>query len=195
MCISNVVNNDKICLTLYSWLLVQNDSSSTSRRESLEIQEMLANPSLWPPLSSPASSAKEDDRDSASGDWIDKVIVNKHDNLRKDQNSSASREVGNGQLPEKLNQSYIRGPTKIHPEQNLNKLTTNKKGNQDYDQQRIRSEVGSNDDSDHEAATSDCSETDSVWQSNIPKITNVPNGLASKSKKQQLRTAKSTEFR
>ncbi|XWS58129.1 hypothetical protein CRYUN_Cryun08bG0008000 [Craigia yunnanensis] len=173
----------------------ENDSSSTYRRESLEILEMLANPSLWPPLSGPASSAKEDNRDSASGDWIDEVIVNKHDNLRKDQNSSASREVGNGQLPEKFCRSYIRRPTKIYPEQNLNKLTTSKKSNQDYDEQRIRSEVGSTDDSDHEAATSDCSETDSVWLSNIPKITNASNGLASKSKKQQLRTAKSTEFR
>ena len=156
---------------------------------------MLTNPSLWPPLGRLASSAKEDDRDSASGKWVDKVMVNKHDNIRKDPNPSASREVGSGQLPEKFNQSYIRGPTKIYPEQNLNKLTTNKKGNQDSDQQQIRSEVGSTDGSDHEAATSDCSETDSVWQSNIPKITNVPNGLASKSKKQQLRTAKSTEFR
>ncbi|XWS64476.1 hypothetical protein CRYUN_Cryun05aG0007200 [Craigia yunnanensis] len=178
-----------------SFANTENESSSTSRRDSLEIQEMLTNPSLWPPLGGPASSANEDDRDSASGDWVDKVMVNKHDNIRKDQNPSTSREVGNGQLPEKLNQSYIRGPTKIYPEQNLNKLTTNRKGNQDYDQQLIRSEVGSTDGSDHEAATSDCSETDSVWQSNIPKIINVPNGLASKPKKQQLRTAKSTEFR
>ncbi|XVF05987.1 hypothetical protein REPUB_Repub06bG0009200 [Reevesia pubescens] len=174
----------------------ENDSSSTSRRESLELQEMLANPSLWPPLgSSPASSAKEDDRDSVSGDWVEKVMVKKHDNITKDQNPSANREVGNGQLPEKFYQSYIRGSTEIHPEQNLNKLSTNKKGNQDYHQQRTRSEVGSTDDSDHDVATSDCSETDSGWQSNIPKITNVPNGLTSKSKKQQVRTAKNTEFR
>ncbi|XWS57460.1 hypothetical protein CRYUN_Cryun09bG0175800 [Craigia yunnanensis] len=107
--------------------LNENDSSSASRRDSLEIQEMLANPSLWPPLGGPASSAKENDRDSASGEWVDKVIVNKHYNIRKDPNPSASREVGNGQLPEKFNQSYIRSPTKIYPEQNLNKLTTNKK--------------------------------------------------------------------
>ncbi|XVF31437.1 hypothetical protein REPUB_Repub16aG0145900 [Reevesia pubescens] len=174
----------------------ENDSSSTSRRESLELQEMLAYPSLWPPLSC-ASSVKDDHRDLASSDWVDKVMVNKHDNLRKDQNPSASKEAGNGQLSEKLYQSYLHGPTKIHPEQNLNKFSTNKNGNQDNDQQRIRSEVGSTDDSsDHEAATSDCSDqTDSVWQSNIPKITNVPNGLISKSKKQQLRTAKSTESR
>ncbi|KAK6242988.1 hypothetical protein QUC31_009397 [Theobroma cacao] len=173
----------------------ENDSSSTSRRDSLEIQEMLANPSLWPPLSSPAVTVKDDDRDSVPGDWVDKVMVKRHSNMSKDRNPSASREAGNRQLPDKFNQSYIRGPTKIYPEQNLNKFTTNRKGNQDYDLQRTRSEVGSTDDSDLEAATSDCSENDSVWQSNIPKITSGPNGLASKPKKQQLRTVKSTEFR
>ncbi|XVF57555.1 hypothetical protein PTKIN_Ptkin06aG0215200 [Pterospermum kingtungense] len=180
----------------------ENDSSSTSRRESLEIQEMLANPSLWPPLSSPASSVKSNDRDSTPGDWIDKVLVNRpvnnnnNNNLRKNQNSSASsRVVGNGQLPQKFNQNYIKGPTKVHPEQNL---STNKRGNLvDYDQQRVRSEFGSTDGSEHEVATSDCSETDSVWHnSNIPKISNNA-GLVSKPKKQpqQLRTVKSTEFR
>ncbi|XP_021282528.1 kinesin-like protein KIN-14G [Herrania umbratica] len=173
----------------------ENDSSSTSRRDSLEIQEMLANPSLWPPLGSPAVSVKDDDRDSVPGDWVDKVMVKKHNNMSKDRNPSASREAGNRQLPDKFNQSYLRGPTKIYPEQNLNKFTTNRKGNRDYDLQRTRSEVGSTDDSDLEAATSDCSENDSVWQSNVPKITNGPNGLASKPKKQQLRTVKSTEFR
>lgn len=92
-------------------------------------------------------------------------------NLRKDQNSFPIREIGN--------QCYIRGPTKIHPEQNL---TTN------YNRQRIQSG------SEHEIATSDCSETDSVWQSNIPKINNAR--LVSKPKRQQqLRTVKSTEFR
>ncbi|XVF41815.1 hypothetical protein PTKIN_Ptkin01aG0310900 [Pterospermum kingtungense] len=179
-----------------SLAITENESSSTSRRDSLELQDMLVNPSLWPPLAGPASTAKEDDGDSASGDWVDKVMVNKHDNnTRKDHNPLATGEVGSRQVPEKLvGQSCIRAPTKIDPEQNLNKATTNNKGNQDL--QRIRSEVGSTDDSDHEAATSDCSETDSFSQSSIPKITSVPNGLASKSKKQQqLRTSKSTEFR
>lgn len=160
--------------------MIQNDSSSTSRRDSLELQDMLTNPSLWPPLASPASTAKEEDGDSTSDNWVDKVMVNKHENTRKDQQHPPT--------------SYLRGPTKIHPEQNLNKLTTtNNKGNQEQ-LQRIRSElVGSTDDSD---ATSDCSETDSVLQSSIPKITSVPNGLVSKSKKQQqLRPSKSTEFR
>ncbi|KAE8675424.1 Kinesin-4 [Hibiscus syriacus] len=115
----------------------ENESSTTSRRGSLEIQDMLSNPSLWPPLE--VVKSNEDD----------KTMVNKQDNL--------------------------------------NKLSANKKGNQENDQQRVRSEVGSTDDSSSiDATTSDCSETDSVSLSNtIPKTTTASNGMALKPKRQQ----------
>ncbi|TYI57895.1 hypothetical protein E1A91_D11G314800v1 [Gossypium mustelinum] len=161
----------------------ENESSTTSRRDSLEIQEMLANPSLWPPLGKPASSAKEDNKDSASGRWNETLMVNKND--KKDPIPAAGNARWN--------------PTKVYPEQNLNKLTANKntKGNQDHDQQRIRPEIGSTDDS---SDLDECSEIDSVWQSSIPKVTNnnSPNGLASKPKKQQynhVAKPKSTDFK
>ncbi|MBA0619062.1 hypothetical protein Godav_028305, partial [Gossypium davidsonii] len=161
----------------------ENESSTTSRRDSLEIQEMLANPSLWPPLGKPASSAKEDNKDSASGRWNETLMVNKND--KKDPIPAAGNARWN--------------PTKVYPEQNLNKLTANKntKGNQEHDQQRIRPEIGSTDDS---SDLDECSEIDSVWQSSIPKVTNnnSPNGLASKPKKQQynhVAKPKSTDFK
>ncbi|KAB2005948.1 hypothetical protein ES319_D11G307300v1 [Gossypium barbadense] len=161
----------------------ENESSTTSRRDSLEIQEMLANPSLWPPLGKPASSAKEDNKDSASGRWNETLMVNKND--KKDPIPAAGNARWN--------------PTKVYPEQNLNKLTANKntKGNQDHDQQRIRPEIGSTDDS---SDLDECSEIDSVWQSSIPKVTNnnSPNGLTSKPKKQQynhVAKPKSTDFK
>ncbi|MBA0873316.1 hypothetical protein Goshw_000764 [Gossypium schwendimanii] len=160
------------------------ESSSTSRRDSLESRETLVNPSHWQPLGSPLSSSftNEDDRDSeASGDWVDKVMVNKHDNM----STRPGKEVSNGQkLSDKFYQSYIPDPTKIYPEHSLNKMTTNKKGNRDFD-----------DDSDRESVTSDCSESDSV-SSSIPKIMSSPNMFASKQKKPQPKTtAKSTEIR
>ncbi|GMJ11762.1 KINESIN-LIKE PROTEIN IN ARABIDOPSIS THALIANA D, kinesin 4 [Hibiscus trionum] len=171
--------------------------SSASRRDSLETP----NPSHWPPLGSPNASSvsRDDDRDSeASGDWEDKVMVNKQDNIKKDKNPSArpSKGVSNGKkLPDKPYQSQIPDPTKIHTEQSFNKSTTIKKGNQDYDLQRTRSEVSYNDDSDHETVTSDCLETDS-FSSGIPKISSSPNMLAFKPKKQQPKpAAKATEIR
>lgn len=145
---------------------------------------MLANPLFWQPLGSPLASSftNDDDRDlEASGDWVDKVMVNKDDNM----STRPGKEVSNGQkLSEKFYQRYIPDPTKIYPEHNLNKMTTNKKGNRDID-----------DDSDRESVTSDCSESDSV-SSSIPKITISPNMLASKLKKAQpKKTTKSTEIR
>ncbi|KAK9016902.1 hypothetical protein V6N11_079394 [Hibiscus sabdariffa] len=136
----------------------ENESTTTSRRVSLEIQEMLANPSLWPPLAvvRSAASTKEDD----------KLMVNRQD--RKDPNVAAW------------------SPTKVYPEQNLKRVTTNKRGNKENDQQRIRPEVGVTDDSSNiDAATSDCSETESVSQSS--GISKTSNGLALKPKKQQSR--------
>ncbi|KAE8725521.1 Kinesin-4 [Hibiscus syriacus] len=137
------------------------NESPTSSNKSPEIQEMLADPSLWPPLtaSRPVRSAKQNV----------KLKFNKQS--QKDRKAA----VGNGRW----------NPTKVYPEQNLNKLTANKKGNQENDQQRVWSEVASTDGSDIDTATSDCSKTDSVWQSSIPKINNGPNGLALKPKKQQ----------
>ncbi|KAL4379847.1 hypothetical protein GQ457_02G036700 [Hibiscus cannabinus] len=136
----------------------ENESTTTSRRVSLEIQEMLSNPSLWPPLAvvRSAASTKEDD----------KLTVNRQD--KKDQNVPAW------------------SPTKVYPEQNLKRVTTNKRGNKENDQQRVRSEVGVTDDSSNiDAAASDCSETESVSQSS--GISKTSNGSALKPKKQQSR--------
>ncbi|XP_038999257.1 kinesin-like protein KIN-14G [Hibiscus syriacus] len=170
------------------------------RRDSLETREMLTNPSHWPPIGSlnDSSVSRDEDRDSeASGDWVDKIMVNKLDNIKKDKNPSAkpSKGVSNGKkLTQKPHQSQLPEPTKIHPEQNLNKSTTNKKGNQDYDLQRTRSEVSCNEESDRETVISDFLETDS-FSSGIPKISGIPTLLASKPKKQQPKPAKTTEIR
>ncbi|KAK8712471.1 hypothetical protein V6N13_147711 [Hibiscus sabdariffa] len=140
----------------------RNESLTSSRRGSLELQEMLANPSLWPPLEVVRSAG------SAKADV--KPVVNKQD--KKDRNAA----VGN----------VRRSPTKVYPEQNLKKPTSNKKGNQENDQQRVRSEVASTDDSsDIDAVTSDFSETESICQSSITKTKNGSNGLALKPRKQQ----------
>ncbi|KAL4352185.1 hypothetical protein GQ457_06G021370 [Hibiscus cannabinus] len=140
----------------------RNESLTSSRRGSLELQEMLANPSLWPPLEVVRSAG------SAKADV--KPVVNKQD--KKDRNAA----VGN----------VRRSPTKVYPEQNSKKPTSNKKGNQENDQQRVRSEVASTDDSsDIDAVTSDFSETESVCQSSITKTKNGSNGVALKPKKQQ----------
>lgn len=173
-----------------NWLQVRNHSASKPRRKSLDPQDLLTSSPPWSAIGSPALNGREEDRESSSGDWVDKVMVNKHDILSRDDNMIGQCEVENRLLSEKFYQSYPRDPTKIYPEQQMNRLTVNRKENQDYHVQRNRGEVASTDDSDHdEAAASDCSEPDMSWQCNIPKISNIPSGLGSKPKKTQPKTA------
>lgn len=136
----------------------------------------------WRHVGNPESNGKEDDKDSTSSDWVDKVMVNKLESLSRE-DSLVDCWEDNSQLPEIFCQSYLPDPPKIYPEQ-LGKFPGNKKESQDYEAQRNRYEMATTDDSDElEAATSDSSEPDMLWQVNPPKATNIPNGLAAKTKK------------
>ena len=152
----------------------------------------------WLPASSPSMSGKEDDRESVSGDWVDKVMVNRLDSANRDENPAGQWEVDSRQSPEMFYQSYARDPSKIYPEQPY-KSSPNTRDSQEYDAQRGRFEMASTDESDElEVATSDSSEPDLLWQSNIPRMSSLPNPnvLGSKTKKTtNPRGFKSTETR
>ncbi|XP_021898893.1 kinesin-like protein KIN-14G [Carica papaya] len=177
------------------------DSSSmevhgNSRRHSLDLHELMNSPP-WPPASSPSIAETKEDERECSGDWIDKVMLNKDNEVSKDENQAGNWEAENRQLPQKLYKSYICEPTKVYPEQTLSKLPVISKDNQEFEVQRIRYEAATTDESD-DAATSDCSETDLPWQLNLQlsetRATNIPS-LTSKAKKTQPKIAKATETR
>lgn len=174
---------------------VRNNSASKPKRRSLDPRDLLMNSPAWPPVASPVLSRKEDDKDSSIGDWVDKIMVNKLESISSNENPATQWEVDNRQLPEVFYQSCLPDPTKIYHEQLYNKVVANKKDNQDYDLHRSRYEVASTDDSDHEAATSDCSEPDMLWQLHLSKVTNIPNGLGSKTRKSQPKVARAIETR
>ncbi|KAJ6775406.1 hypothetical protein OIU79_018552 [Salix purpurea] len=112
-------------------------------------------------------------------------MVNRLDAARRDENPAGQWEVDSRQLPGMFYQIHARDPSKIYPEQPY-KSPPNTKDSQEYDAQRSRFEMASTDDSDElEAATSDSSEPDLLWQSNIPRMTSLPNPnvLGSKTKK------------
>ncbi|KAK2638424.1 hypothetical protein Ddye_026219 [Dipteronia dyeriana] len=93
---------------------VRKQSAIKPRRKSLDPRDLLASSPPWPTIGIPVLNRKEEDRESVSGDWVDK---------------------------------------------------------------RSRSEVASTtDDSDHEAANSDCSEPDSLLHFNIQKASSIPSG-------------------
>ncbi|KAJ6434549.1 hypothetical protein OIU84_018126 [Salix udensis] len=172
--------------------------SVPTRRRSLDPQDLIMYSPPWPIASSHSMSAKEDDRESVSSDWVDKVMMNRLDSANRDENPAGQWEVDSRQSPEMFYQSYARDPSKIYPEQPY-KSPPNTRDSQECDAQRGRFEIASTDESDElEAATSDSSEPDLLWQSNIPRMSSLPNPnvLGSKTKKTAYpRGFKSTETR
>lgn len=163
------------------------NTSTNPRRESFELQDMMNSPP-WPPVGSPSPDCQ---KEVGSGYWVDKVMVNKQDGAVGDVNPIERWEEDSRPSPEMFSRSYLRVPQKIHPEQ------PSKNTAQEFILQRTRSDTAITDDSDDlEAAASDSSEPDLLWQlTNIPKVTSVPNGLSSKTKKTNPKPIKSSEVR
>lgn len=158
----------KLSLRFYIALQVRKNSSLMPKRRSLDLQDILMNPPSWLPIgSSPELSGKEDDKNSVYGDWVDKIMVNKLENASRDENSAAHLEVDNRQLPHEMFGQSHNG----------------------------RYEMATDDSDELEAATSDSSEPDVLSQLTLPKVTNIPNGVGSKTKKTNPRKAKSSESR
>ena len=142
------------------------------------------------------NSLKEDETETGSGDWVDKVMLNKQDNANRDRSSIGSWEEDSRQLPEMFFQTCLPNPAKIYPEQPFNRFSTTQKDSRDYDAQRNRVESATDDSDEMEATTSDCSEQDLLWQQlNLPRVSNIPNGLGSRNKRTNSKTVKSPEKR
>ncbi|XP_010245442.1 PREDICTED: kinesin-like protein KIN-14G [Nelumbo nucifera] len=174
---------------------VRNNSAMRPKRGSFDLQELLNSPP-WPPVNSPGLNfQKDDEKEACTGDWVDKVMVNKQETVNRNENPLGNWEGENGQLPGLFYQRYV-PDLKVYPEQLYSRMTTNKKESNYYDLQRSRFDMATTDDSDElEVATSDSSEPDLLWQFNLPKVTSIPNGAGSKIKKPHPKTAKSPELR
>ncbi|TYK10281.1 kinesin-4 isoform X1 [Cucumis melo var. makuwa] len=174
----------------------QKQATQKIKRRSLDPRDILKN-SPWPPLSATLVNAREDDKESVSSDWDDKVMVNKNSIVRRDETLTGPWDVNN--LPETYGQNFLVDPSKVYPENSFNNASVNKKDNQEFDMQRNQYEIASTDDSDdHETVNSETSEPEVIWQSSlpIPKGSSIPNGLGSKIKKPAaIKPAKSPEIR
>ncbi|XP_055816640.1 kinesin-like protein KIN-14I [Solanum dulcamara] len=172
---------------------VKKKSTSKMRRRSLDPKDFQMNSPPFPPANSPAS--REEDRESVCGDWVDKIMVNKQDGLSR---SSSLRgwEEETRISPDLLYRKCPPDSSKVYPEQPINKVAGNKKDGQDYEASKTRSEAGSIDDFDElEAATSESSELEYLWQPNLQKVSQTPNGLGSKLKKPSPKQVKKPEIR
>ncbi|XP_009346615.2 kinesin-like protein KIN-14I [Pyrus x bretschneideri] len=151
---------------------INDNSASRTKRQSFDLDELLGNSSPWPPVDSPIQNCGEDDRDMSSGEWVDKVMVNKLEASRAG-NPLGSWGADSGNLSDGFYQKYLQDSSKVYPEQSYNMFA----GSNGFN-------VASTDDMDDlDAATSDSSEHDLLWQFNQTKLTSIANGIASKTKK------------
>ena len=120
-----------------------------------------------------------------SGEWVDKVMVNKQDAVNRVEKSLGCWDAENGNLPDAFYQKYLSDSSKIYPEQSYNMFAGNNQIN-----------LANNDDMDDiDAATSDSSEPDLLWQFNQSKFTGITNGIDSKTSKAISKAARNPELR
>ncbi|KAJ8623305.1 hypothetical protein MRB53_031834 [Persea americana] len=167
---------------------VRSNSVMGQKRPSFDFQELLvaSNSPRWP--DNPRTDfQKGDERETNSGGWVDKLMVNKQDAISGGDNPFRRWDGNSGPLPEFLYPSYL-PDMRIYSDLQYTRQGSRKES-REY-------ETAMTDDSDElDVATSDSSEADILWQFNLSKVTNAVNGVGSKTKKPQTMPVKSPEIR
>uniref|UniRef100_A0A803M9D2 Uncharacterized protein n=1 Tax=Chenopodium quinoa TaxID=63459 RepID=A0A803M9D2_CHEQI len=164
---------------------VCNKSASRQKRQSFDLDEMLKNSPPWPPVNSPGQKYGYDEKDLDSGEWVDKIMVNKQDSLPKVGTRLCWETAENGPMADSFYPKYFPEDTRLYSEQSYSMFS----GSNQF-------EVTNTDDLDElDAATSDSSEPDLLWQFNHSKLPTLSNGsIGLKSKKLDGRPAKSPDL-
>ncbi|GMH13135.1 hypothetical protein Nepgr_014976 [Nepenthes gracilis] len=164
---------------------VKNSSVMEPRRRSLDPQYILTDSPPCPTF----NGHKEDEKDVGSGDWIDKVLVKP--DTRDKQRSYVNFEENYQQV---LPCDTLKNPS--------NGFVLNKNDSEVCDMQRSSIEPATADDSNEidnsnelDIATIDSSELDFLVQVSLPRVSSLPNGLGSKTKNPQPKSAKTPEMR
>lgn len=153
--------------------------------QSFDLDEVYGNSPLWPPVSSPGENYILDEKDVSSGEWVDKVMVNKQEPICGVENPFGCWEVENSNMPDILYQKYLSDSTKLFPENPCNLFPTTN-----------QFDITAADELDElDAATSDSSDPDLLWQLNHSKLSSFTNAVGSKIPKPNTKPAKSPELR
>ncbi|XP_008807759.2 LOW QUALITY PROTEIN: kinesin-like protein KIN-14F [Phoenix dactylifera] len=169
--------------------------SLKQKKPSFDLQELLmANDSPWPDSNPRTIFQMGEDKESVPGDWVDKVMVNKHEAVIRDDDSLRDWEGDRAPLPDFFYQRYI-SDVGAYPEQYL-RNATRRKDSHDFDMQRSRFySVGTDDSDDLDIATSDSSEADTLWQFNLQNVNTAVNEGGSRIKKPQQKPTNSPDIR
>ncbi|XP_041020944.1 kinesin-like protein KIN-14I isoform X1 [Juglans microcarpa x Juglans regia] len=158
-------------------------SASRQKTQSFDLDELLVNSPPWHPVGGNGRNYGEDDREMGSGEWVDKVMVNKHD-VGKVENPFGSWAEDNGDLADVFYQKYLPDSSQSYPHQSNNMFMGGNQFN-----------VTSTDEMDeHDATTSDSSDPDLLWQFNHTKLTSMTHGIGAKPKKSNPKPENSPEL-
>ncbi|XP_058084109.1 kinesin-like protein KIN-14I [Magnolia sinica] len=138
----------------------------------------------WTETSPKVELHEGDERETVSGDWVDKIAENRQEVNKGSDNPSKRWEGSSSSLPELFYQTY-------HP--SLVTCTDKQSGRQGSRKENRENEMAMTDDSDLEMATSDSSEAD--WQLNLPRTTSMDSLNMPKIKKPQSKLVKSSGLR
>ncbi|OIW13387.1 hypothetical protein TanjilG_16496 [Lupinus angustifolius] len=162
---------------------LQSNTPFRRKTQGFDFDEISTNSQPWPPVTIRRQNYREDDKETSSGEWVDKVMVNKQDG-NKTEHLSGCWEADNGNLPEAFYQKYLQDSSKMYSEQSYNMFIGGNKYN-----------ISGSDDMDEiDAAISDSSEPDLLWQFNHSKLTTMTNGIGSKTRKYASKIVKSPEM-
>ncbi|KAK4482151.1 hypothetical protein RD792_009292 [Penstemon davidsonii] len=162
------------------------NSTSRQKRPSLDLDELLGNSPPWPPISNTCLNNEDDDGETCSGEWVDKLMVNKQDPNYGLKTPLNSWEPNNGNISDTFYQKYLSDPSKHYIEKSYGGLYS----------LNNRNDVNNIDDLDEfDAGTSDSSEPDLLWQFNHSKLGSFSNGIGSKVQEHNIKQAKSPNSR
>ncbi|RLN17661.1 hypothetical protein C2845_PM02G28600 [Panicum miliaceum] len=157
------------------------------KKPSFDLQDLLTSndyPS-WPDSNLRVNFQMGDEREAASGDWIDKVVVNNNNLIGDWEGDSAA-------LPDFFYQRYHSGMREKQYQRN----NTRQKEDHEYEQQRPQFYSTNTDDSDDiDMATSDSSESDALWQLNVQSMNSSISESGSKVKKPQAKLRDGSDSR
>ncbi|KAL0348061.1 UNVERIFIED_CONTAM: Kinesin-like protein KIN-14F [Sesamum angustifolium] len=171
----------------------QTNPSPTSRRHSLDPQDLMNSPS-WPPLSSNSPSLTEVEK-GVSRDWVDKVLMNKPNSLSGDTDLGKWEEEGR-KSSEIFYQKRTHNTSKVYPEKSPSKIPERRRHSLDNGLARTKyQQVAIDYSDDHEVATSDSSEPDNQGQLSMSKSSSLPSVIGSKLRKPSPKSTRSPEVR
>ncbi|MCD7460941.1 hypothetical protein HAX54_044891 [Datura stramonium] len=162
---------------------ISSNSAFRQKKPSFDLDELLGNSPPWPPVNSPCENYMGYDKDMGTGEWVDKVMVNKQDSIPGVGKPFGYWESENG-MSDAFAQKYLSESSKLCQEKSSNLFPLSNH----FDITPA--------DEEFDATTSDSSEPDFLWQfNNNSKLNSFTNGNESKIQRPNPKHAKSPETR